>query len=337
MLKPKEITSEERSKKAQETSEERIGEIDSSKDIHGKADTQESIISKFVREQEEKGYSSEEIVEAIQRYESFFRELDDEDKEGLSSIDDKEIKSILEETFEEYEVSDSVKNILKAMSGLKFEEPLQTILSDPQKTESFFAQIGTAVSEIGKTEIVKEDKSEMFEEAVHEEKASEEEQILESEKMETPPMEMEAEPEEVAEMSKEIIEKDASSFENENQALDVVDNSFFGKVKRFFANIRAERESGQSIIGGIRTSFQKVFGSKKEEAKAKPEEIDTARIADETIAEEKISDFDASLKVAVKPIITKNSEKSSVVRAGEKLVIATGQANKQKTTDEAQK
>ena len=228
------------------------------------------------------GFSQEEIKEALKNYTNLIKEFDEEVIDSIKDKDNNELKEWLKELFddeEEFPVSENVKKILQQLAQNDFEGHLQQILTSPELLQETF--LPTLENEIQKLDEKQITDSEL-EQAKNTEKIKEEfldasgaiesQKQQESTKLDSP--NIPTTPEEHIQESVTSYEQEALEEASQNMAIVEQDNSFIGKIKRVFANMKdmKNKDNSKGFFARLGASIQTVFGNKKDEFDEKQDE-----------------------------------------------------------------
>lgn len=278
----------------------------------------EQLPNKLTKE----GFSQEEIKEALKNYTSLIKEFDEEVIDSIKDKDNNELKEWLKELFddeEEFPVSENVKKILQQLAQNDFEGHLQQILTSPETLqETFLPALETEIQKLDEKQVTDNE----FEQAKNTEKIMEEfldaSGAIESQKQqESATLDSQASniptpPEEHTQESVTSPKQETLEETSQNIAIVKQDNSFIGKIKRVFANMKdmKNKDTSKGFFARLGASIQTVFGKKNEyfesqdSSKEQPNSSSTSKI------EQPLS-FDQQLQQGVtQPIINQPSKKS---------------------------
>lgn len=245
-------------------------------------------------------FSQKEIKEAITQYKSFFEQLEDDDRAYLSKLSTSKLSETLTSEFEEMEINQNSKEILKIMSNITFNGTMQQILLDSNLREQFLAQFDSIIEQgFSLEQNVKLDGeleelfSQYFQDnavdmTVSDIETQKEQATDEQVKQEQPKepklseqiptvLETKTTPEEHIPKSVTSHEQEISEETSQNMAMVKQDNSFIGKVKRVFANMKdmKNKDNSKGFFARLGDSVKNVFGNKKEEYYEKQDTIST--------------------------------------------------------------
>ncbi len=202
------------------------------------------------------GYTQEEIQEAFTQYKTYFEQIGNDDRQYLSELSTSTLKETLSNEFEELDVNENAKSILKIISNITYKDKLQMILADQSKVTYLLQQFDQALtSDITFSNLPEEDLKAYFDENAIEINFN-------------PPNiqgKIDDKEDSKIEHPKDPMEPTIDEPEN-SQGLAMIqqDNSFIGKIKRVIATIKDKKEKNhtQGFFSRLKESVQDVFGNK---------------------------------------------------------------------------
>lgn len=269
------------------------------------------------------GFSQEEISEALKTYSEFIGGLNG--KEDLQLFFDSESPTNeqiclgLKNVFENFKKSlepNSYK-ILQQLAQNDFGGHLQEFLTNPQLLQEKF--LPTLEAEMQKLDEKQITDSEL-EQAKNTEKIKEEfldasgaiesQKQQESTKLDSP--NIPTTPEEHIQESVTSYEQEALEEASQNMAIVKQDNSFIGKIKRVFANMKdmKNKDTSKGFFARLGDSIKSVFGKKNEYFESQDNSKEQANESSTSKIEQPLS-FDQQLQQGVtQPIINQPSKNS---------------------------
>ena len=231
----------------------------------------EQLPNKLTKE----GFSQEEISEAMKMYSAMIQSIPLEEYKGMNSSE--KIIEFFKSGMEPPE--NKSDEILFIIAQNDFGGYLQEILTSPELLQEKFLPI--LENEIQKLDEKQITDSEL-EQAKNTEKIKEEfldasgaiesQKQQESTKLDSP--NIPTTPEEHIQESVTSYEQEALEEASQNMAIVEQDNSFIGKIKRVFANMKdmKNKDTSKGFFARLGASIQTVFGNKKDEFDEKQDE-----------------------------------------------------------------
>lgn len=231
----------------------------------------EQLPNKLTKE----GFSQEEISEAMKMYSAMIQSIPLEEYKGMNSSE--KIIEFFKSGMEPPE--NKSDEILFIIAQNNFGGYLQEILTSPELLQEKFLPI--LENEIQKLDEKQITDSEL-EQAKNTEKIKEEfldasgaiesQKQQESTKLDSP--NIPTTPEEHIQESVTSYEQEALEEASQNMAIVEQDNSFIGKIKRVFANMKdmKNKDTSKGFFARLGASIQTVFGNKKDEFDEKQDE-----------------------------------------------------------------
>ncbi len=231
----------------------------------------EQLPNKLTKE----GFSQEEISEAMKMYSAMIQSIPLEEYKGMNSSE--KIIEFFKSGMEPPE--NKSDEILFIIAQNDFGGYLQEILTSPELLQEKFLPI--LENEIQKLDEKQITDSEL-EQAKNTEKIKEEfldasgaiesQKQQESTKLDSP--NIPTTPEEHIQESVTSYEQEALEEASQNMAIVKQDNSFLGKIKRVFANMKdmKNKDNSKGFFARLGASIQTVFGNKKDEFDEKQDE-----------------------------------------------------------------
>lgn len=231
----------------------------------------EQLPNKLTKE----GFSQEEISEAMKMYSAMIQSIPLEEYKGMNSSE--KIIEFFKSGMEPPE--NKSDEILFIIAQNDFGGYLQEILTSPELLQEKFLPI--LENEIQKLDEKQITDSEL-EQAKNTEKIKEEfldasgaiesQKQQESTKLDSP--NIPTTPEEHIQESVTSYEQEALEEASQNMAIVEQDNSFIGKIKRVFANMKdmKNKDNSKGFFARLGASIQTVFGNKKDEFDEKQDE-----------------------------------------------------------------
>lgn len=242
--------------------------------------------------------SKEDISGALLQYIDTFKNLDQEDIEEITTLQDEELQATLQEIFIEDGMNVEIANIL---SSINYNGKFQQILTSPEIRTTFLEQFDQIIEQgidtkqplhldgelaqifskyfeenavdmnVSAIELQKERATEQAQQPTHEEQPQE---LSPDEQPKTEKLEQAAPPtsgnpttpEEHIQENASLHEQEAIEEPHQNTALVKPDNSFIGKVRRVFANMKdmKNKDNSKGFFSRLGASFKTVFGNKEE-------------------------------------------------------------------------
>lgn len=247
-------------------------------------------------------FSQEEIKTNLIKYINFLSKIDNSDIEQLKPLlGTEQIEQFFNKRFKKIGITENMADIL---SKINYNEQLFNILGNEEQKKEFFEQFDKFINQeqdkekqiqldgeleeifskyfqdnavdmnVSAIEDQKEQanteqtKQSMLEEQPKEPKLSEQS---------SPVAEIKTVPEEHTQEIVTSPEQEISKETSQNMAMVEQDNSFIGKIKRVFANMKdmKNKDNSKGFFARLGASIQTIFGNKKEEFYTEQDEIST--------------------------------------------------------------
>lgn len=231
----------------------------------------EQLPNKLTKE----GFSQEEISEAMKMYSAMIQSIPLEEYKGMNSSE--KIIEFFKSGMEPPE--NKSDEILFIIAQNDFGGYLQEILTSPELLQKKFLPIleneiqKLDEKQITDTELEQAKNTEKIkEEFLDASGAIESQKQQESTKLDSP--NIPTTPEEHIQESVTSYEQEALEEASQNMAIVEQDNSFIGKIKRVFANMKdmKNKDNSKGFFARLGTSIRTVFGNKKDEFDEKQDE-----------------------------------------------------------------
>ena len=274
------------------------------------------------------------IKEALTFYRNYISDFSNYDETTINQIKNCTPSEIVNnflddfnDSFENGEINQGTYDILKIMSSITFGENMQQILTNKKNREQFLAQFDKVINQENIQERDTQLDGELEEifsqyfrdnvvdmnvsaiEAQKEQTNTEQtkQRMLEEEPKEpklseqfSPVAETKIAPEEHTQETVTSSKQEISEETSQNMAMVEQDNSFIGKIKRVFANMRdmKNKDNSKGFFARLGASIQTVFGKKDEYSKNQDKPKEETHNANSSKTEQPIS-FDEQLRQGI--------------------------------------